>query len=131
MYAVFMGNSELGDLIKQRRIMLKLSQRQLGAEVGITHQQVANIEVGKTQLPSPEVMQKFSAVLGIGEERLLQAVGFLKHRVGEVKAQYFPSPLGPDRTWQEIVSEFSGDEEKARRWLIQILNASIDDPDEV
>lgn len=125
MYSVYMS-SVLGDLVKQRRLALKMTQRQLGKQVGLTHQQIGNIEDGSTKLPGPESLQKLASALQIAEERLLQAVGFLQNRV----QSYFPTPRGPAETWAEIVEAFDGDEDEARRWLISVLGRSVEADDD-
>lgn len=116
----------IGEIIKERRTALKLTQRQLASAVGVSHTYIYNLEKGKNDIPSPDVMTEMAKALRVAEETLLQSVGYLKHRVNEVTEPYIGQPLGPSETWQRIVDEFGGDEDAARRFLYETLGEGIE-----
>lgn len=123
MYSVFV--STLGDLVKERREALKLTQRALAEEVGVSATYIYNIEKGKNDIPSPNVMGALAQALGIAEEVLLEAVGFLKGRAEQVRQTWFPRPLGPEEFWNQLVEVYDGDEDAARRFLYETLGEGL------
>lgn len=64
--------AELGELIKQKRLALKWSLRQLGAALGVTGAYVADIEANR-RLPGPDLTERISSVLDIPSEELAAA----------------------------------------------------------
>lgn len=63
---------KLGELIKERRLARKLSLRRLGEEIGVTPAYVGDIEANR-RLPSAELIERISSVLGIPAEELAAA----------------------------------------------------------
>ncbi len=124
MYSVVMAT--IGEIIKERRTALKLSQRELGKLVGVSHTYVYNLENGKNDIPSPDVMAAFAQALRVAEETLLQSVGYLKNRISETAQPYMTQPLGPSETWQRLVDLYGGDEDAARRYLYETLGEGLE-----
>lgn len=124
MYIGFM--TTIGEVIKERREALRMTQRQLGSLVGVTHQHIGAIERGHVSMPGPELMGKLADALQVAEENLLHAAGYLQNRAIEAKEKYAPTPIGPEATWAEIVEVFDGDEDAARRFLAKMLGNSFD-----
>jgi transcriptional regulator with XRE-family HTH domain len=94
--------AELGELVKTKRLALKLSLRDLGNSLGVTPAYVADIEANRRQ-PSVELRQKISAVLHIP--------------IAEIQAA--DSRLSPElRTWIEERPQFMA--------LLRNLHASPD-----
>lgn len=54
----------IGDRIKQRRLELEWSQRELASKMGYNHSTITRIETGKIDISQSKVMQ-FSEVLGV------------------------------------------------------------------
>ena len=54
----------IGDRIKQRRIELDWSQRELASKMGYNHSTITRIETGKIDISQSRVVQ-FSKVLGV------------------------------------------------------------------
>lgn len=77
MYAELMA-TKLGEIVLRYRKQRKLTQKQLGELVGISHTYIYNIEKGKNDIPKPEVMARLSQALGVPELDLVQAVGYLQ-----------------------------------------------------
>jgi transcriptional regulator with XRE-family HTH domain len=63
---------ELASLIKNKRLLRKLSLRQLGEQIGVTPAYVADLEAGR-RLPSAELKKRISIVLEIPAEELAAA----------------------------------------------------------
>ena len=63
----------IGERIKQARRIEGLSLRELGARVGVSHQAISKYEKG-ADMPSPGVLMKLSAALGVGMDNLLQPI---------------------------------------------------------
>lgn len=70
--------TELGTIVRARREALGLTTRQLGALAGISGAYVSQIENGKVDIPSPEVLGPLARALGVEEQELLRAVGYLR-----------------------------------------------------
>lgn len=66
-------DTPLGRLMRRRREELGLSARDVGDVAGITHTYVLNLEAGKNDLPSREVMLGLARALGIDEADLAAA----------------------------------------------------------
>lgn len=64
--------SDLGDLIKKRRLARQMSLRDLGRELGVTAAYVADIEANR-RLPGTDLKLKISAALDISREQLEEA----------------------------------------------------------
>jgi transcriptional regulator with XRE-family HTH domain len=64
--------SDLGELIKKKRIARQMSLRDLGREIGVTAAYVADIESDR-RLPSPDLKHKIAAALDIPAEELEEA----------------------------------------------------------
>lgn len=73
----------LGDVIAKRRRAIKRTQRAVAKDAGISAGYLGMIESGKVGIPSPGVMANLARVLGIGEDSLLQSVGYLQTEGGE------------------------------------------------
>jgi transcriptional regulator with XRE-family HTH domain len=82
-----MHSKKLADVVRDRRNELRLTQDQLGEMVGVTKQQISNIEQGKTELPSPAVMARLARALQVAEFDLLRSVGYLQRSGGPTLTQ--------------------------------------------
>lgn len=122
MYCVVVAS--LGDLVKERREALNLTTRQLGEAVGASGAYISQIENGKVKLPGPAILSGLSRVLRIGEDALLQTVGYLKDQVIE---QVTPDDVSPDDLWESLVARFDGDKEEARRYLYVVWGKALED----
>lgn len=80
-------NKKLADVVRDRRLDLRLTQEQLGERVGVTKQQISNIEQGKTDLPSPAVLGRLARELHLAEFDLLRAAGYLQRATGATLSQ--------------------------------------------
>lgn len=79
MYIIFMKmhtDSNLGKLIKQKRISIPLTLCELGDNSGVSPSHLGRIERNE-RLPSARVLRKIAKPLGFKEEELFMLAGFL------------------------------------------------------
>lgn len=70
------NNKNLGKLLKQQRIMIPLTLRELAAVSGISPSHLGRIERGE-RFPSARILRKLAKPLGLSEGELFTFVGFL------------------------------------------------------
>ena len=68
--------SELGALLKAARARVELSQRDVERESGVSNAYLSQIESGKIQEPSPNILYKLADLYGIAYAELLKAAGY-------------------------------------------------------
>lgn len=66
------------DLIENGRRMKKISQRELSRKIGISHASVNDLEKGRIQKPSMEILISISEELDISISELLKVAGYEK-----------------------------------------------------
>lgn len=71
--AVIVRDTPLGRLLRSRREELDLSVREVAVAADITHTYVGNLEKGKNELPSRQVLAGLARVLDIPELELAAA----------------------------------------------------------
>lgn len=69
--------SNIGKLIKEKRIASGLSQRNLGKECGISDSEIMKIENGTRKTPNWENLCKIAKALGIHPLDILLAAGYI------------------------------------------------------
>lgn len=69
-------STNLGRIIKQRRISLSLSLRELEAKSGVSISHLGRIETGD-RFPSAHILQKIAKPLGFEENELFTLAGYL------------------------------------------------------
>ena len=70
------ASSEIGKTLKQRRLMIPLTQRELAARSGISASHLARVERGD-RFPSGHILRKVAKPLGFDESQLLIVAGYL------------------------------------------------------
>jgi transcriptional regulator with XRE-family HTH domain len=65
----------LGEIIRDGRTAVGLSQRQLGEQVGVHHSFVGRLEAGDYQSTSPQILQRLSRILELDERDLFALAG--------------------------------------------------------
>lgn len=63
------------EIIKNRRVELGMSQRQLASLSGLSNSEISRIEAGERRSPSPGVLLALSAALGIPYDVLMSEAG--------------------------------------------------------
>ena len=76
------NRNELGKIIKQRRVMIPLTLRELAAKSGVTQSHLSRIEIGG-RFPSARILRKIAKPLGFSEVELFTFAGFLSPQPSE------------------------------------------------
>jgi len=69
-------NIDLGKILKQRRVMLPLTLRELSIAAGISASHLGRIERGE-RFPSGSILRKIAKPLGFEEDELFTLAGYL------------------------------------------------------
>ncbi len=86
-----------GRILKQRRVMIPLTLRELAATSGVSSSHLGRIERGE-RFPSASILQKIAKPLGFEESELFSLAGYLSSRLAGiegVKADYGGGQLDP------------------------------------
>jgi len=89
--------NNLGRILKQRRVMLPLTLRELAAISGISSSHLGRIERGE-RFPSASILRKIAKPLGFEEGELFSLAGYLSPSspgIEEGKANYGAGQLDP------------------------------------
>ena len=70
------NNTNLGRMLKQQRLMIPLTLRQLGAMTGISPSHLGRIEKGE-RFPSASILRRMAKPLGFEESELFALAGYL------------------------------------------------------
>jgi len=70
------NRNDLGRILKQRRVMVPLTLRELAAASGVSSSHLGRIERGE-RFPSGHVLRKIAKPLGASESELLTLAGYL------------------------------------------------------
>ena len=70
------NRNELGRILKQRRVIIPLTLRELGTMSGVSESYLGRIERGE-RFPSANILHKMAKPLGLGESELLALAGLL------------------------------------------------------
>ena len=82
-----LGRNEIGKTLKQQRLMLELTLRELAARSGVSASHLARVERGE-RFPSGHILRKIAKPLGLDEGLLMVTAGYL-------------SPQPPSETGEE------------------------------
>ena len=117
---------EFKEYLKQLREDKKLSLRKLDSLSGVSHVYLSQIENGNRGIPSPDVLKKLAAPLGVSYKELMQAAGYLSKDSSSER-----SIFDIQEEWPEIASILRKKmtaEEKRR--VVRIIKAAIPADDE-
>jgi transcriptional regulator with XRE-family HTH domain len=123
-------DAHVGRRLRQRRIALGISQEQLGAELGLTFQQVQKYEKGQNRISAGR-LYKIAHILSVSVEHFYEGLNSLNHAQGrrngmpgdvEISA-FLTSPEG-----QALTSGFMKISDPAtRRRIIDLVNTIAGD----
>lgn len=91
------NGQNLGRILKQRRLMIPLTLRELADSSGISSSHLGRIERGE-RFPSASVLRKIAKPLGFEESELFFLAGYLSPPsvgIEEEKAEYIAGQLDP------------------------------------
>ena len=105
--------SDLGRIIKQQRLSLSLTLRELAARSGVSSSHLGRIERGE-RFPSARILRKLAKPLGFDEAELLTHAGFLSQS---------PAPeSGTGRLDPSVARLLSQEPVEIQRTLIGLLS---------
>ena len=91
------NGQNLGRILKQRRLMIPLTLRELADSSGISSSHVGRVERGE-RFPSASVLRKIAKPLGFEESELFSLAGYLSPPSAGIeggKAEYIGGRLDP------------------------------------
>ena len=91
------NGKSLGRILKQRRVMIPLTLRELATMSGISSSHLGRVERGE-RFPSASILRKIAKPLGFEEGELFSLAGYLSSRpadIGERNAHYVGRQLDP------------------------------------
>ena len=94
--------NELGLLIKKQREIIRLTQRELAAELGVKASHVAYIEGGMRR-PSLSLVRRLAETLGLNKEKLLLLSYPETRRLITVAPK--PAVRDSEEVWQQFTSD--------------------------
>jgi transcriptional regulator with XRE-family HTH domain len=111
---------EFKEYLKQLRDAQKLSLRKLDSLSGVSHVYLSQIENGNRGVPSPDVLKKLAAPLGVSYKELMTAAGYWGRE---------SSAPTLDEEWPEVASVLRGSGRKMtaeeRQRIARIIKAAI------
>mgnify|MGYP001052227184 CR=1 FL=1 len=109
---------ELGKMLKQRRLMIPLTLRQIATKSGISPSHLGRIEKGE-RFPSAAILRKVAKPLGFEESELFRLAGYLSYPsfgVAEEPAPYEGKQIDP-----YVLSVLSGEPVEIQQVVIGLL----------
>jgi len=80
------ASNEIGKTLKQRRLSLELTLRELAARSGISASHIARVERGE-RFPSGHILRKIAKPLDLDESLLMTIAGYLPEPSGETSEE--------------------------------------------
>ena len=71
-----LSNADVGKMLRQRRLMVELTLRELAARSGVSQSHLSRIEKGE-RFPSGHILRKIAKPLEFDESQLLIVAGYL------------------------------------------------------
>jgi len=111
--------SDLGKILKQRRVMIPLSLKELAATAGVSSSHLGRIERGE-RFPSARILRKVARPLGFEEAELLTFGGYLSPQPSSEAEGW----IGPDpkRLDPYVAMVLSQEPVEVQRTVIGILS---------
>ena len=83
------GKINLGEVIKQQRVMMSLTLQELASKAGVSSSHLGRIERGE-RFPSAHVLRKIAKPLGFEENELFALAGYLSPRASNLEEETLP-----------------------------------------
>lgn len=103
--------NELGMFLAQARKRLRLSQRAVEAETGVSNAYLSQLETGKIRTPSPTVLHSLAQLYDVGYDRLMRLAGYpvpgkdeAQETAGEIRLAARLGDVSPDE--EDALVEF-------------------------
>jgi len=79
--------NEIGKTLKQQRLMIPLTLRELAAKSGVSVSHIGRVERGE-RFPSGHILRKIAKPLDLDESLLMTMAGYLPEPSGETSEEY-------------------------------------------
>ncbi len=115
--------TNLGEIIKQQRVMISLTLHELAGKAGVSSSHLGRIERGE-RFPSAHVLRKIAKPLGFEENELFALAGYLSLHtpsLGEESLPYGGGRLDPYVAW--VLAQESVDVQRAVIGILTILKS--------
>ena len=89
------ASNEIGKTLKQRRLMLELTLRELAARSGVSVSYLARVERGD-RFPSGHILRKIAKPLGLDESLLMTMAGYLPPQASTTESETGVGTVGLD-----------------------------------
>lgn len=99
----------IGDYIKDVRIRKGLTSRKLAEKSGVSQPYISQLENGKNNNPSPEILKKLSETLDISYTKLMEMAGYIEEK----------NPL------EKAIDNYSGIMDEIKRVILYKKNLDI------
>jgi len=112
------SRSDLGRILKQRRVMIPLTRGELSAAAGVSSSYLRRIEKSE-RFPSAYILRKIAKPLGFGEAELLILGGFLSPQPSDAVESSGGKQLDP-----YVASVLSQEPIEVQRAVVTILSVT-------
>ncbi|MBA7706883.1 hypothetical protein ES703_115742 [subsurface metagenome] len=112
------NESNLGEIIKQQRVMMSLTLQELAHKAGVSSSHLGRIERGE-RFPSAHVLRKLATPLGFEENELFALAGYLSPRAPSLGEESLP--YGGGRLDPYVASVLASEPVDVQRAVIGIL----------
>ena len=114
------SKDSIARIIKQQRILLELTQDELGKKVGVSHSLIGRIERGE-RFPSARTLRKLANVLDISEVELFIHADFLSQPVSSISSRAIDEDMQTMKLDRKVLFELSRESLKTQRTVLAIL----------
>ncbi len=117
------SRNDLGKLLKQRRVMIPLSLKELAATAGVSSSHLGRIERGE-RFPSAQILRKIARPLGYEEVELLTLGGYLSSQSSsEAEGRIGPDPKRLDPYVAMVLSQEPVEVQRTVIGIVSILKS--------
>lgn len=110
--------SNLGEIIKQQRVMMSLTLRELANKAGVSASHLGRIERSE-RFPSARILRKLAAPLGFEEDELFALAGYLSPHFPPLREEGLP--YGGGRLDPYVARMLAQEPVETQRAIIGIL----------
>jgi len=116
------NRNEIGKTLKQRRLSLELTLRELAARSGISASHIARVERGE-RFPSGHILRKIAKPLDLDESLLMTIAGYLPPQPSSETGEEYRIYRGLDPYVAKVLSEEPVHVQRAVVSLLTIVKA--------
>ena len=116
------ASSEIGKTLKQRRLSLELTLRELAARSGISASHLARVERGE-RFPSGHILRKIAKPLDLDESLLMTIAGYLPPQPSSETGEEYRIYRGLDPYVARVLSQESVEVQRTVIAILSILKS--------